>query len=127
MTTLLLDTHALVWVMTRTSRLSGRCRDALTDLDNRVLVSAVSAYEIEFKRDRSKELGRMPPDLIEATSSMGFDWIALTPDHCMAAGRLPRLHGDPFDRLLVAQAIAENASLVTTDRWIPAYGIPTLW
>ena len=127
MTTLLLDTLALVWVVTRPSRLSRRATDALTDQTDRMLVSAVSAYEVEFKRDRSEELGRMPPELVEATLSMGFDWIDLAPEHCVAAGRLPRLHGDPFDRLLVAQAIAENASLVTADRWIPAYGVPTLW
>jgi PIN domain nuclease of toxin-antitoxin system len=127
MTTLLLDTHVLVWALTSTAKLSRRAADGLTNEANRVLVSAVSAYEIEFKRDRSEELGRAPPDLIETTQSMGFEWIDLTPGHCLAAGRLPRLHGDPFDRLLAAQALAENVSLVTADRQIRAYGVPTLW
>ena len=124
---LLLDTHVFVWAAIAEERLTERVRGLLMDPDNTLLLSACCAYEIEFKRSRDPVLGRLPLDLISAAAEHRFDWLAVTPAHAGAAGKLPRFHGDPFDRLLIAQAIAENAPLVTVDARIERYGIPTIW
>ena len=124
---LLLDTHTLVWSLVRSSRLPARVQDLLSDRSNLVLASALNAYEIEFKRQRSEELSGMPADLEAGASAMGFEWLPVRAEHAVAAGRLPRLHGDPFDRLLVGQALIEQATIVTRDSWIAPYGAPVIW
>jgi PIN domain nuclease of toxin-antitoxin system len=91
------------------------------------LVSSVSAYEIEYKRVRDPILSRLPVDLDEAVRRLGFQWLDLKPTHAVAAGRLPRLHGDPFDRMLAAQALAENATLLSRDPSVLAYGAVVAW
>jgi PIN domain nuclease of toxin-antitoxin system len=124
---LLLDTHAFIWTLAQSDRLSMRVAGLVRDRANTVLVSAACAYEIEFKRSRSPELALLPADLGAAVIVMDFDWLPITPTHATIAGRLPRLHGDPFDRLLVAQALQEQATLVTRDPLIAPYGAPVVW
>jgi PIN domain nuclease of toxin-antitoxin system len=124
---LLLDTHAFVWAAVEPERLSPRVRRLLTDRRNDVLLSAASGYEIEFKRHRDAVLASMPLDLDGAVQAMEFQWLAITVAHAGAAGRLARLHGDPFDRILVAQALEERAALVTMDARLPAYGATIVW
>ena len=108
-------------------RLSRRARLALEAPENELLLSAATAYEIEYKRDREPALGRMPADLERALTGQGFVWLPVTPAHAGAAGRLPRHHGDPFDRILIAQAVAEGAALVSADQRIPTYGAEVVW
>ena len=124
---LLLDTHVFVWAALAPERLTERARDLLGDPDNTLFLSACCVYEIEFKRSRDAVLERLPPDLIGAAVEHRFDWLAITPTHAAIAGKLPMLHGDLFDRLMIAQAIAENLPLLTVDARIEAYGIPTIW
>ncbi len=124
---LLLDTHALVWSLTRSDRLPARVQDLLSDRSNRVLASALNAYEIEFKRQRSEALAGLPAEIQAGAIAMGFEWLPVLAEHAVAAGRLPRLHGDPFDRLLVGQALVEQATIVTRDAWIAPYGAPVAW
>jgi len=87
-------------------------------------VSAATFWEIAIKRAR----GRLdvPDDLIAFVGRAGFEVLDITNHHGWMAGSLPRLHGDPFDRVLVAQAIVEGLTLVTSDRRIQEYGIPVL-
>ena len=94
---------------------------------NAILLSAISVYEIEFKRDRDPVLANLPRNLADAALERGFSLLSITPAHAARAGQLPRLHGDPFDRLLIAQSFEEGAALVTADRAIMAYGATTLW
>lgn len=124
---LLIDTHVFVWGAVQASLLSPRAIAALRDPEAEVLLSAASAYEIEFKRDRDPLLQRMPTDLVGSLAGRGIAWLAITPEHANAAGRLARLHGDPFDRLIIAQALAEGASIISADRWFPAYGVRIIW
>lgn len=124
---LLLDTHALIWALADSDRLPRRVEELLSDPANQVWASVVNAYEIEFKRARSPEIAILPTDIEDAVVSVGFAWMPIETRHAASAGRLPALHGDPFDRLLIAQALAENAMLVTRDPWIAPYGVPTLW
>ena len=124
---LLLDTHAFIWACVEPLRLGARATGLLTDRDNTVLVSAASAYEIEFKRHRDPTLARLPLGLDVAVKAMDFTWLPISAAHAIAAGRLPRLHGDPFDRMLVAQSQGEDAALVTLDSRIPDYGCAIIW
>jgi PIN domain nuclease of toxin-antitoxin system len=124
---LLLDTHAFVWAIARSRLLSRRAVALIEDPANVVLVSAASAYEIEFKRSRDASLAALPADLDEAIGRQGFEWLALSPAHAIAAGRLPRLSGDPFDRFLAAQALVEKATLLTRDPRVAAYGPVVAW
>jgi len=124
---LLLDTHVVIWALGEPALIPAHVGDLVTDPANEVLVSAVSGYEIEFKRPRSAELSRLPADLRSAVETVGFFWLPITEVHAITAGRLPRLHGDPFDRLLAAQGLTEAASVVTVDPLIAPYGVPTIW
>ena len=124
---LLLDTHVLVWAASDPGRLSRRCRDLIEDPDNDRLVSVASAYEIEFKRERDPQLARLPRDLDDLRSSLLFDWLSIDDGHAKRAGQLPRHHGDPWDRLLVAQALTERLVVVSIDRALASYGTRIEW
>ena len=121
---LLLDTHALVWALADTSRLSQTARAAIVDETNAVLVSAAAVWEIEIKR----ALGKLeaPPNLLEVIRATPFELLAITPEHAMVAGSLPRHHDDPFDRMLIAQAQTESLTLVTRDERFAEYGVAVL-
>jgi PIN domain nuclease of toxin-antitoxin system len=121
---LLLDTHAFIWWAARDSRLVENARIAIADADNRVVVSAVSVWEIAIKRASGKLAFRH--DILEVLTRTGFDSIDITPRHADLAGSLPLHHADSFDRLLVAQAKIEGFVLVTQDRQLLPYGVPVL-
>ena len=91
------------------------------------MVSAVSAYEIDHKRARDPALLGLPDDIAAFAVETGFLLAPITVPEAAAAAMLPPVHRDPWDRLLVAQAQARGAQLVTMDRTIPAYGVPVLW
>lgn len=121
---LLLDTHALLWSLTEPRKLRGGTRAALADAHNDVFVSAVSGWEIAVKR----ALGKLeaPDDLEAGVRQQGFLPLDLTFRHAEQAGALPPHHGDPFDRMLVAQAQVEGLVVVTRDARISLYGIRTM-
>jgi PIN domain nuclease of toxin-antitoxin system len=123
---LLLDTHAFVWSALAPERLSARVTSALQDLGNQVLVSAASVYEIDYKRSFDAALQRMPLDLNDAVATQGFTWLDVSWRQMRQAARLPLHHRDPWDRILIGQALLEDAILVTADRRIALYGLPTL-
>ena len=121
---LLLDTHVVLWSLTEPLKLRGETREALEDAQNDVFVSAVSGWEIAVKR----ALGKLeaPDDLEAGVRQQGFLPLHLTFLHAERAGALPPHHGDPFDRMLVAQAQVEGLVVVTRDARIPLYGIRTM-
>jgi PIN domain nuclease of toxin-antitoxin system len=126
---LLLDTHALLWWYSGDRRLSAKIRRSLDRRDETVFASAASAWEIAIKVG----LGRLPG----ATSLVGsfvaylrtqeFEPLSIECGHAERAGLLPPLHNDPFDRMLVAQAQAENLTLVSNEELFDAYGVRRLW
>ena len=120
----LLDTHALLWTLTEPRKLSKHVRAALEDAQNDVFVSPVSVWEIAVKR----ALGKLRAlDNLEASiKEQGFTPLSLTFFHAEQAGALPPHHGDPFDRMLVAQVPAEGLILVTRDARLPLYGVRTM-
>ena len=125
---LLLDTHTLIWWATDDSALSGRARDRIARSEG-VLVSAASAWEMAIK----VSLGRLPSaldllsDFEESLSSRGLQTLAITAAHGIRAGLLPGPHKDPFDRMLVAQAQAENLAIVSNDVIFDRYGVRRVW
>jgi PIN domain nuclease of toxin-antitoxin system len=96
-------------------------------VENEIMVSAVSSYEIEFKRTRDAVLSPVPERLISTVVEQGFDWAPVLPEDAAAAARLPLHHRDPWDRIIIAQAFSREAMIVTADRVIAAYGVPVFW
>lgn len=121
---LLLDTRVLLWAFTDDETLSGAARGAIVEGHNRVFVSAVTAWEIAIK----KALGKLqaPDNFVEELDRHRFTPLPITCAHALAVERLPPIHTDPFDRLLVAQAILEKFVLVTRDNRIAQYDITTI-
>jgi PIN domain nuclease of toxin-antitoxin system len=121
---LLLDTHIVLWVLTGDGRLSTRAIDMITESDD-VFVSAVSIWEIAIKYGLNRAgPNRMPyfaVAAIERCQASGFEFLTITPRHAAAVGLLPDLHGDPFDRVLIAQALTEPQILLTHDQAVAAY------
>ena len=125
---LLLDTHVALWAASDDAKLSRAARVMIGDPENTISVSIISLWEIAIKQAlRGRRVVKDPipltlADAIEAFNESGFDVLDMTPDHVQALADLPLHHGDPFDRMLVAQARAESLSLLTSDRKLPAYG-----
>ncbi len=124
---ILIDTHILIWWWTDPDQLSRRAYNAVADDDNEVFVSAVSAYEIELKRPVDKLLQALPMNLEHAVAAEDFLWRPIAVGHAVVAGRLPRHHRDPWDRLIVAQALQDGWPLVTADSELAAYGVSVIW
>jgi PIN domain nuclease of toxin-antitoxin system len=122
---LLLDTHALLWSVGDTDRLSPAALEVISSGLTPAYVSAASVWEIAIKRASGKL--KAPEDLLEKVAVAGFDELSVTFEHATVAGALPPHHGDPFDRMLVAQAQIEGLILVTNDARIAAYDVPLLW
>lgn len=125
---LLLDTHVLLWALGDAARLSPRASAALRDPANQVLASAASFWEISIKTAMGKlELPAPPAEwLLPAVEQTGIDTFAIEPSHALVAGALPPHHRDPFDRMLIAQAMVEDLTLVTADSAFLAYHVATL-
>lgn len=124
---LLIDTHVLIWWLTEPSRLSSTCLDHLNSDDANIVVSAVSGYEIEFKRKLDPLLQSLPTDLADAVFAQGFDWLPIYPEDAIAAGKLPRHHRDPWDRLLAAQTLRRRCPIMTRDDAFLLYGVERVW
>jgi PIN domain nuclease of toxin-antitoxin system len=122
---MLVDTHALLWWLSDDAALSPAARAAIADPANEPLVSAASVWEIAIKR----ALGKLtaPDDLPDLVEDEGFSWLPITPAHAWQVRELPAHHRDPFDRVLVAQAIAEQFPIITGDARFNDYGVEIRW
>ncbi len=123
---LLLDTNALLWSLGDPDRLGVAARLLVSEPGNVVYVSAASAWEIALKVALGKLEAPDDPSawLPDAVRASRFTPLSITIEHALGVHRLPQHHADPFDRLLVAQAIAEHLTIVTGDRQLEAYGVP---
>ena len=126
---LLLDTHAFLWWLVGSDRLSGPARRAIEDESNEILISAASAWEISTKY----RLGRLPDasefanDISGALADQGFDELQITVADATSAGALPGQHRDPFDRMLIAQALERDLFLVSGEALFDTYGVNRIW
>jgi PIN domain nuclease of toxin-antitoxin system len=126
---LLLDTHVLLWSVSDPDRIASAARAQIEDASNVRLLSAASAWEIATKHALGKLPLRETPQefLLHVSADLVAEELTITARHAVLAASLPNHHRDPFDRLLVAQAMVEGATLVTADHVLPAYGVPLLW
>lgn len=124
---LLLDTHALIWWLTDNPRLSRAARSAIADPRHAVLASAASGYEIANKQRLGKLPGRIVQDLPNALREGRIPVLDLTLRHIIAAGLLPGPHRDPWDRLIMAQAIEDELTVVSADPVFRDYALPICW
>jgi PIN domain nuclease of toxin-antitoxin system len=126
---LLLDTHALLWWLDGDASLSQTARDAIADNANEIFLSAASAWEITTKH----RLGKLPgaaavaADVAACVVGQGFLELPISLTHGQKAGSLPGPHRDPFDRMLIAQAMLEDLTLVSNEPALDAYGARRLW
>ncbi|MGH2445981.1 MAG: type II toxin-antitoxin system VapC family toxin [Candidatus Limnocylindria bacterium] len=120
---LLLDAHVVLWWLFGLP-IRDEAQSAIGDPLNRLVVSVSAIWEIEIKR----RVGRLsaPDDLLGALDAASFEILPIYAEHAVTAGRLPLHHGDPFDRMLVAQAQRERLTLVTRDERLASYDIPIL-
>lgn len=123
---LLLDTHALLWALSAPGKLPAGIRAAVEDPANIVFASAASAWEMAIKQARGK-LDFPGADLAGALRRASLLELPVAIKHAAAAARLPPLHRDPFDRMLVAQAQVEGLSLVSRDPAVRKYQVTVLW
>ena len=120
----LLDTHILIWWLYDDPKLSQKHREIIANGGNTIHVSVASLWEIEIKR----ALGNLTidPDYLEAIETEGFTILNIEKDHIRTLRDFPSLHKDPFDRMLIAQSLAENLVLLTVDKKILQYNLHTL-
>ncbi len=125
---LLVDTHILIWLLTEPERIPSKARAALEDSANEVYVSAAVTWEIGIKH----ALGKMPMPMAPASylpsriAHYGFERLPISIEHTLVAAALPRLHDDPFDRMLVAQAHTEPMTLISVDASVIRYPVDVL-
>jgi PIN domain nuclease of toxin-antitoxin system len=124
-TRLLVDTHALLWWLTDDAALPAGARAAISEPVNEPLVSAATLWEIAIKRSLGKL--QAPDDLPGAIADGGFGWLPVAPRHAWRVRGLPFHHRDPFDRILVAQALVEGLPVVSGDARLAAYGVDAWW
>jgi PIN domain nuclease of toxin-antitoxin system len=123
---LLIDSHALFWWLTDNPRLSTAAEAAISDRANTAFVSACVGYELYYKR----RLGRIPPlpgDIVRRLQDDGFQILPILLIHAKTAADLPGPHRDPWDRIMMAQALTEGLQVVTLDKVFSDYGVPVLW
>ena len=126
---LLLDTHALIWWLTDSRRLPETVRAAIFNPANQKLTSAATAWEITTKH----RLGKLPDAMLIAAdfaaviARQGFEELPITVDDAARAGALPGPLRDPFDRMLIAQALARNLVLISNESLFDRYGVRRLW
>lgn len=123
---LLLDTHVVIWWLTDNPRLSYRAEADITNPANEVFVSACVGYEIAYQQHR----GRLPPFPERLPLRLRRDGMEILPiglDHALEAASLPGPHRDPWDRIMMAQALLERCQMVTVNRVFADYGVPVIW
>jgi PIN domain nuclease of toxin-antitoxin system len=122
---LLLDTHLLLWAAGEPGRLSKAARKLMSDAENQLVFSAASMWEITIKRGLGRKDFRLDPRLLRrALLENDYSELPIDSDHTVATDGLPPLHRDPFDRILVAQAIVEGITLLTVDPLVAQYSGP---
>jgi len=118
----LADTQLLIWATISPEKLSKAARTLLQDSDNEILFSAASIFEVAVKYSRGKNDFTLPPETLRrGLTDLGWKELLITSEHAIAITGLPQHHGDPFDRLLVAQAKTDGLLLITSDKILSKY------
>ena len=125
----LFDTHALIWWFSDDSLLPPTVREIIADTDNTQLVSAASAWElaIKYRLGKLRKVADLVSDFSGRIEREGFQLLPISAEHGIRAGMLPGMHKDPFDRMLIAQAQAENVPIISNEMVFENYGVRRLW
>ena len=124
----LLDTNALLFFLYDSEKLSKKASEVIYRNDGKINVSIASMWEIAIKSSIGKlEIKSSISKIAETCKMEQLDILSIKPFHLDGIGRLPKIHGDPFDRLIISQAIAENLVIITKDGTIPLYDVKVLW
>jgi PIN domain nuclease of toxin-antitoxin system len=122
---LLLDTHLLLWATAEPVRLSAIARSLITDAENELLFSAASLWEVAIKSSLHRDDFRVNPRLLRRELlNNGYSELPVASEHAVAIDGMPLLHKDPFDRILIAQAMVEGITLLTIDPLVAQYPGP---
>jgi len=121
---LLLDTHILIWALENNVLLTEKARTTIINGENLVFVSSASVWEISIKKSLGKLI--VPDNLLEELDSHRFSVLNISAEHAMFAGELPLIHRDPFDRMIVAQAVIEKFTLISVDPIMSKYNVNLL-
>ena len=122
---LLIDSHALLWWSDASPALGNTAHEAIADPANEVLVSVAALWELTIKTSSGRL--RLPADLETIVTSQGFAVLSVEFPHLTRLAGLPRLHRDPFDRMMIAQALTEGIPIATGDPAFAAYGAQVIW
>ncbi|HEY5207004.1 MAG TPA: type II toxin-antitoxin system VapC family toxin [Roseiarcus sp.] len=121
----LLDTHILLWGAIEPERLSAEASSLIESPDNDIVFSSVSLWEIAIKTGRGRTVFRVDAGVLRRSLfDNGYAELPVTGAHATGLGGLPPIHRDPFDRMLVAQAVVEGLTLITSDRTVAKYPGP---
>lgn len=124
----LLDTNALIWTLSDPEELSNPAKDVITNSDNKLFVSIATLWEITIKQSIGKlDLEGDVLDIVEECEREGINILSIRPQHLKKLEKLPLIHRDPFDRLIISQAIYEDLTIITKDSMIPKYDVSVLW
>jgi PIN domain nuclease of toxin-antitoxin system len=125
----LLDTHVVLWVTLSPEELSKAAAQIIVDVRNTILVSAVSAWEIATKVRLRKlpEAAEFEKEFFHVMMIAGYKLRSVSPTDALRAGRLPGKHRDPFDRMIAAQALADDIPIISTDAKLDSFGVRRLW
>ena len=126
---LLLDTCTFIWISGEVERLSEEAKDRITDPSNEVFLSSASVWEIALKFTRGRLILTEPPERFvpKNRERHGLAELPITEDAALQLTRLPSHHNDPFDRILICQAISESMTILTPDQLIRQYPVKTFW
>lgn len=125
----LIDTHVLIWLLRESHRLTPRVREVLRSTDTTMFVSSITGYELaqKFRQGKLPEAGALLSSYNETLTRLHAEELDVSSRHALLAGSLPGAHRDPFDRILVAQAVIEGMPLVSSDRALDSLGIQRYW
>lgn len=125
----LLDTHAFLWWVEDSRHLIATARRVIADEANDIVVSAASAWEIatKYRLGKLPEAKAIATDVAGCIAEEGFEALAINVADAERAGRLPGIHRDPFDRMLIAQALGQDMVIVSVDATLDRYGVSRLW
>jgi len=121
---LLLDTHIALWAIAESPQLPGKAFDLISDPENDVFISAATLWEIAIKHPLKRHVAKIPVSSTDARAyfqAAAYNFLDITSAHAVAVESLPLLHADPFDRVLVAQALTEPLHLLTHDATVARY------
>jgi len=124
----LMDTHAIIWMIEGSQNMSASIKEIIRNSENSISISSISLWEIAIKMNIGKlNLGLTLSELIHALKVRDFDFLQVEDEYLFGLSKLPMLHKDPFDRLLISTALAEEMTIITVDENIQKYNVSWVW